>query len=397
MSDVLSKFLAIWEVEPHFKCPVVGALLSVNKHKSVLKKCGYDISGLKPYEYHQVIMSNLHEENDISKKINSFVRSQARKWMLKIADMSEEEIRTLWEKNVESGNVGPLMYAIVSHEGISMDLLQDVYGEVHMKAHANMTGIFKVSQQLDNAKTTIDREKKKFRLKTDENRQLVKLRKNDARKISGLETENARLQKQIKKMAASSFPDPSQDGIIQKLKDHVADLTSRLEDRKKAVQSLKEAHFIMKMKHMRLKDENQAIHQEMETFIAALENMAPPCQTNPDCRKENCSQYRLCARRIFMIGGITKMKSHYKNIIEKAGGEFDYHDGYIKSAGGDIEAKVKRSDLVLCPVNCNSHNACIRVKKLCNQHKTPLKILSSSSLSAVSQAVFSQETTAPLS
>ncbi|THB73775.1 MAG: DUF2325 domain-containing protein, partial [Desulfobacteraceae bacterium] len=88
---------------------------------------------------------------------------------------------------------------------------------------------------------------------------------------------------------------------------------------------------------------------------------------------------------------ITKMKAHYKQIVEKAGGEFDYHDGYLRSSATDLEAKVRRSDLVLCPVNCNSHNACLKVKKLCNRHKTPLKILSSSSLSAVSQAVFSPD------
>ncbi|MCG8618679.1 MAG: DUF2325 domain-containing protein, partial [Desulfobacterales bacterium] len=143
--------------------------------------------------------------------------------------------------------------------------------------------------------------------------------------------------------------------------------------------------------------ENESIREEMESFISVLgESAPPPCQTSSDCSRESCSQYQLCARRIFMIGGITKMKAYYKDIVEKAGGEFDYHDGYIKGAGMDIEARVKRSDLVLCPVNCNSHNACIRVKKLCNQHNTPLKILASSSLSAVGQAVFSQENTTTL-
>jgi len=68
MPDKLSKFMNIWEVEPHFKCPVVGAILSVEKHKTILKKCGYDVKKLKPYEYHQQIMAKLLDQNTCWRK-----------------------------------------------------------------------------------------------------------------------------------------------------------------------------------------------------------------------------------------------------------------------------------------------------------------------------------------
>ncbi|MCK5165485.1 MAG: DUF2325 domain-containing protein, partial [Desulfobacula sp.] len=89
-----------------------------------------------------------------------------------------------------------------------------------------------------------------------------------------------------------------------------------------------------------------------------------------------------------------KMKSFYRDIVENAGGKFDYHDGYLKAGKTNLEAKVKKCDMVLCPVNCNSHNACLRVKKLCNKHNKAIKFLNSSSLSAVSQALFVPENAA---
>ena len=88
-----------------------------------------------------------------------------------------------------------------------------------------------------------------------------------------------------------------------------------------------------------------------------------------------------------MIGGITKMKSYYRQIVEKAGGEFDYHDGYLRNSSDDLAAKVKRCDVVVCPVSCNSHNACLKVKHLCTRYNKELKILNSASLSAVTQAL----------
>lgn len=396
MAEKSSKFLNMWEIDSHFKCPVAGAILSVKKHRDILKKCGYSVSGLKSYEYHQIIMSKLNESNEVSLKVNNVIRSCARKWMEMIEGMDEKQMRKVWKENLESGHVGPLMYAIVSYKDSDMDLLQDVYGQVHMKAHANMTGIFDVRKDLAINRAILDREKKKLRVKTCENKDLVKLRKEDAMHISSLEAENIQLKQQVATFKERLYPEnPSHEVHIKELEALVTALKSELGSKTQAFEARNRDLEALRIELAQVHNEKETIRQETEVFITALGDAAPPpCQAqNSGCRKEACSQYQLCARRIFMIGGITKMKAFYKDIIEKAGGKFEYHDGYIKGAGINIESRVKRSDLVLCPVNCNSHNACIKVKKLCNQHKTPLKILSSSSLSAVSQAVFSQKKT----
>ena len=74
----------IWEIESQFKCPIVGAMLTVEKHKQILEKCGYVVSRLKPYEFHQLIMSKLHEQNNVSTKVNNFIRNQAANKMKKL-------------------------------------------------------------------------------------------------------------------------------------------------------------------------------------------------------------------------------------------------------------------------------------------------------------------------
>ena len=373
MAKKASNFLNIWEVDTHFKCPVVGAVLSVEKHKTILKKSGIDISGLKSYEYHQLIMVSLSEKNSLSVKVNNYIRSRAKKWMDLVAGMSKKEIRCLWEENLESGQVGPLMYAIISWEETDTDLLQEVFGQVHMQAHANMTGIFNVRRNLTRMETTLSREKKRCQLKATENKKLVALRKQETARISALEIENARLKKQAAEFEhrfASQKKDPA---ALSVSKHQLQTMKTLLETRSCTLDRTEQKLNRLQVEYASLQKDNKALHLEIDSIISIFGEIAPPaCQTDPDCKRQECSKYRLCAKRIFMIGGITKMKSHYKNIVEKAGGKFDYHDGYLKSAGPDIEAKVKASDLVLCPVNCNSHNACILVKKLCNQHNTQI-------------------------
>ncbi len=391
MDNSFSEFMNIWEIESHFKCPVVGAMLTVEKHKSILKKCGYDVSRLKPYEYHQNLMAKLHEENNVSIKVNNFIRSKARKWMAQVRQMPEQDLRHLWEAHLDSGSAAPLLYAIVAFQDTDIELLHDVYGQIHMQSHANMMGIFEVRQELSRAQGSIEREKRKLAQKVEENKQLVQLRKADAARIAQLEKQNIQLKKQEILFPESGNSDRTED--IDNLNARILDLQIKLKEQDELLRIKERENRSLQIDLFSARSENDIIQQEVQAMLNGIQAGAvpPPCQQDGCCSQETCQQYQLCAKRIFMIGGITKMKSYYKDIVEKAGGEFDYHDGYLKNANADLEAKVKKSDLVLCPVNCNSHNACLRVKKLCNRHNKQLKILSNSSLSAVTQAVFTNE------
>ncbi|SHK62794.1 DUF2325 domain-containing protein [Desulforamulus aeronauticus] len=102
---------------------------------------------------------------------------------------------------------------------------------------------------------------------------------------------------------------------------------------------------------------------------------------------QSCCNYELCNKKILIVGGISKFKSFYRDLIEEKGGKFDYLDGYMKGGERVLDIKIRRCDLVLCPVDCNSHNACLSVKKLCKKHGKPFKMLTSSSVSGITQAI----------
>ena len=101
-----------------------------------------------------------------------------------------------------------------------------------------------------------------------------------------------------------------------------------------------------------------------------------------------CSSFDLCKKRILIVGGVTRMESLYRDLIEGSNGVFEYHDGYVKKGNKDLEIRLKRADIVLCPVNCNSHAACSMVKNLGKKHNKPVHILANTSLSTVSQILW---------
>jgi hypothetical protein len=425
MSDTLHRFLPIWAIPDFLKCPVAGAMLTVEKHRSILKKCGYDVKPMKPYEYHQKIMLKLGGENNVSQKVNNFIRTQSAGQMARVAGMTEPEIRTLWAKHLETGDVGPLFYAIVSHKKTSPELLADIAGEVHMQSHANMTEIFTIRRQVAGMTERLDREKRKLNDKTRALKEMRKARKADAATIGHLEARNRELAAQVQTLQPDTATQAKNNAEKKQFEKTIQALTADLALEQIAHQALMQKHKALQIELFSHQSELELIKKEFQSLISALRpSGTPPCPHPAEnatgsalsgaacseticarsscdqgscscdhcarvhCNKDHCSRYRLCAKRIFLVGGITKMRAFYKNVVENAGGEFHYHDGYMKNANAGLEAKVKRCDLVLCPVNCNSHTACRKVKQLCSRHNKPLKILSSSSLSAVTQALF---------
>jgi hypothetical protein len=132
----------------------------------------------------------------------------------------------------------------------------------------------------------------------------------------------------------------------------------------------------------------QSTNQQLVDEISGLIDQFADWTACRDTCAENCPEFQLCEQRVLIVGGITKLKHLYRDLVESSGGTFDYHDGYLKNGRQSLEARVRRSDLVICPVNCNSHGACQKVKALCKKFNKPAKMLPSSSLSAISNALF---------
>ena len=128
------------------------------------------------------------------------------------------------------------------------------------------------------------------------------------------------------------------------------------------------------------------------TFMSRqAEERGPKSCMDGDCRGGKCSprcpSYDLCKKRVLIVGGIERMEKSYRRLIEERGGVFEYHAGHMKSGGKGLENSVQRADLVLCPVNCNSHGACLKVKNLGKKFKKPVHMLSNFSLSAVARTM----------
>lgn len=107
--------------------------------------------------------------------------------------------------------------------------------------------------------------------------------------------------------------------------------------------------------------------------------------TSSDCA--TCPAFDLCRKRVLIVGGRERMEGVYRKFVEERGGIFEYHNGHMRGGGKALENSFLRADVVLCPVNCISHRACLLVKNLGKKHNKTVHMLPGYGLSTMTKAM----------
>ena len=95
-------------------------------------------------------------------------------------------------------------------------------------------------------------------------------------------------------------------------------------------------------------------------------------------------------RSFLYVGGRDCQVAHLREIASTYGAELIHHDGGLREAVSRIDTVLPSVDCVFCPIDCISHDACLRVKTGCKKFgKTfiPLRNGSKSSLERALQTM----------
>ena len=74
---------------------------------------------------------------------------------------------------------------------------------------------------------------------------------------------------------------------------------------------------------------------------------------------------------------------HYRELVQRHGGQFLHHQGGQEGGKKQLPDVVARADVVLCPVDCISHEATLVAKGVCKRATKPFVPLRSSGLSSL--------------
>jgi len=163
-------------------------------------------------------------------------------------------------------------------------------------------------------------------------------------------------------------------------------VSEQIKAQKKEIESLKQKLKAAELLTRKLARQNQI-------YEAARKKLLCPFSRGKDIEPENREadkqppSFSLEGKKVAFVGGLASLLPHYRQVVEDLGGVFYSHCGKVSNGRGDVDTLVDKVDAVFCPVNVNSHHACLRVKKACKLRNKPCYFLRSSGLNAFKQAL----------
>jgi regulator of replication initiation timing len=380
--------LNFWQVQSFFACPVVGMCLTQAEQQQLLKKCGFSPKKCSAFELHETLVASSESDNRVSRRVDRLLQRKYGKQASELLALDHETFMSRFKSAMEAGEHAAVLWAAAIHPSLSIAHRREVFGDIHMAMHWSGGQRMMMQRKLEQHKANLEKARQHIKQIAQERRLLQSenetLKKSQARLKAALESE------QNEKRGIEAARDEHCDDVaLHEMLQQNRQLQCELEILHNRLSGQQQRIAVLQADNQRLSDQLSAqgnltrrVTEETRTILAA---MVPLNRCDA-----SCPSFDLCQKRILIVGGISRMASLYRELVESSGGVFEYHDGHMKKGAHHLETRLKRADVVICPVSCNSHAACSIVKNLAKKHKKTVHMLANSSLKSVSEAIWGE-------
>ena len=375
-----------WEIEDGFKCPVAGMCMTLTEQRNLLKKTKMNVKGASDFDIHEAIVACSDDENRVSRRAQRLLQRKFGKKAEELLKLDYDAFFESFKAADAAGDHAAALWATAIHPALPLNIKREIFGQIHMSMHYSGEERLKMNRKLACREDELEDLQRSNKEIAQQKRGLEKELQDLKQSHAGLKNALIAMEKELERVKKAQLNENMQSQAVKAEEEHRFLKTEMkgLYDCNKRQQRQIEA---LKKKNSRLASSlgyqgelNRRIRRETGTIIAEL-----IAKNRCD---QSCPSFDLCQKRILIVGGMSRMESMYRELIEASGGIFEYHDGYMKKGSRQLESRLRRADVVLCPVNCNSHNACSAVKRLAKKHQKPLHMLANSSLQAISRAIW---------
>jgi len=350
------------------------------------------LSDLSDYDWHYSFVSIVGEECYAAKYIGKYLDKKYKKAIKKAQLLAADEMQALWVNAIEEDMLPGIYWALLTHPLTCADLVNKMYGDVHMLSHLSGASVRVNMEKLKQ----LEIEKKNFT-------QLLKSEQQSTSKKLFRQTKTiCELEKKLIKTNALQTDLKIAENIISEFKTSKSlnSLTNRLAETEKKlswktkslqkVETQSEQWQALAMKsgdqlgivmadYMQLQQE----HETMEQMLAQLlEQKCANCDVETQCVNKD-----LNGNCVLYVGGRDNMNAYFRTLVEEKNGEFIYYDGGLNDGRQRLGTLLPKADIVFCPKDCVSHAAVNKVKKFCKQSGKPLIMLRRASLAAFSKGL----------
>ena len=361
----------VWETDALFRCPLVGICLTREEQRHLLEKVEGHAS-TSPFEAHERLVGATATDTPLSRRMGRIVRRKYEREASELRELTESSFLARWKKAFAEGRYAAFIWAAAT--GNFADVTRrSIYGDIHMTMHGMADEHNRVQQRVLELERKNRQQSERLRaLKESASQTTQELQRTKEIRAS-LERECLALRQERDELRATTTD---------------AEWVYWQEQGPK----LEEENLLLQLELSELKQQVEEQAACVRKLVAQVRSSVRPCleplsekTSCPDHCDPTCPAFDVCRKRVLIVGGIERMEARYREFIEGAGGTLDYHDGSLQGGVRQLERYLLRADVIICPVNCNSHGACIKVKKLAKKHQKTFYMLPNASLTTLSK------------
>ncbi len=375
----------IWEFQPFTICRLLGLSFDEKALSRIFKdlKLSHGNQLLAAFEMHQQLAELCRTQNQYAKRVEKLLDSQFATYKKRAGILDPQKIGAFIEGNdgaettLRDVPIAALIWFAARNGSYDKEIETRIFAAVHMKEHQALRVYDALSRKSPDGNVEAVMDELREALESNEKlqRRCVRLEQKRDDLISERETikeaksrfareleEQRRLNERLKRMIEGTGGEAAYEDI---------------EGRKKELAFLRE-------ELKRLNKENTEL-VKLSTSSVEDKFAASACSRNRDSfdNGDHQEESQLEGMRVAYVGGVESLESSYKDLAESFGCQFCYHCGHCERGKSAIASLIDGNDVVFCPVDINSHNACQLVKKVCKLRDKPCCFLRSSGLSAL--------------
>ncbi len=354
--------IRLWECRDNIHCSVIGTCASVQDIRDLASrvKAPVDLSKAD-YTIHGVLVRECTKDTPFARAFQKLMDKRYAGALRRVsrAKTQLEQCR-LWEDMRDRGMITGAYWAFMTSGHIDRDLRHAIFGEVHMLSHLAGSGYRRRTIQ---AVALQD--------------QLQEASERAQRVEAGLRTALGERDEEVASL---------RDALA---KARAAQATAGVEeiDTKKLKKKLGRLERALMATRVRARQAEAALSSAQNTRNRKISRRKDQIEILPDATRDGVEQQSIAGRTILYIGGLSGQVDRLKAVAAEFEAELVHHDGGMEDAVRRIDHLLPSVDCVLCPIDCVSHDACLRAKRKCRLHGKPFLPLRTSSQSALRAAL----------
>lgn len=374
------KRLTLSDIEQPFYCSIVGTCLTLDE----LRKLADDLSlpaAESDYDLHVAFIELANHNAKVNRILNKKLDRKFRRTIARFRTArSEQDLLSLWCEARREGKIPGAYWATLTHPEATGAVIGQAFGDIHMLSHlsgASRRVDIRELRRLERESEQQCDEIAALRKSLHANQHELRLRTKD---LEDVRAHAAELSDTCSALRRQNEALQSNDA--SRLREQLQTTIKRLERVDLQFRHAERDRHMVQQRLTESEDRERERARECEELrgdIQALERELSRALGAGFASDRDSA--RLHGHSVLYVGGRTHLVARYREVVERRGAVFIHHDG--GSDDDRLTEHVSRADIVCCPVDCVSHNACLRVKRCCRRLSKGCAFLRSSGLSAL--------------